>query len=154
MAARAFSPHGEVTATLMEASEPPPDVQILLRDHIESYEQLELLLLMRAARGSTWTEETLSAQLHLAQSLVGAALERLKAGGFVEAQMHGSERRYAYLGQSDKLEATINRLAAAYREYPIPIIKLMSANAIERLRTSALRTFADAFILKKDKDRG
>lgn len=138
----------------MQASEPPPDVQILLRDHIESYEQLELLLLMRADRATTWTEEALSARLHLASSLVGAALERLKAAGFLEEHRHGSERRYAYLGQSDTLEATINRLAAAYREYPIPIIKLMSANAIERLRTSALRTFADAFILKKDKDRG
>ena len=138
----------------MEASEPPPDVQILLRDHIESYEQLELLLLMRADRATVWTEETLSVRLRLALSLVGAALDRLKLAGFVEAQAHGNERRYAYLPQRDSVEATINRLAAAYREYPIPIIKLMSANAIERLRTSALRTFADAFILKKDKDRG
>jgi hypothetical protein len=138
----------------MQTSEPPHDVQILLRNHVESYEQLELLLLMRAGKGTSWTEETLSARLNMVSSLVGAALDGLKSAGFVEARVHGSEKHYAYLGQSDNVEATIDRLAAAYREYPIPIIKLMSANAIERLRTSALRTFADAFILRKDKDRG
>jgi hypothetical protein len=138
----------------MQASEPPHDVQILLRDHIESYEQLELLLLMRSERGAAWTEETLTARLHLAASLVAAALDGLKSAGFVQAQVQGGARHYTYLSQSDEVEATVDRLAAAYREYPIPIIKLMSANAIERLRTSALRTFADAFILRKDKDRG
>jgi hypothetical protein len=143
-----------VTAGLMQVSELPSDVQTLLRDHIESYEQLEVLLILRADRGTSWTEETLSPRLHLAASLVRAALDGLDSAGFVEARVHGSERRYSYLCQNDNVEATIGRLAAAYREYPIPIIKLMSANAIERLRTAALRTFADAFILRKDKNRG
>jgi predicted transcriptional regulator len=138
----------------METSEPPHDVQILLRDHIESYEQLELLLLIRADSGACWTAETLSTRLHIPASLLQAALDGLESAGFLQVQQQSGAKRHAYLCQSDTVEATIDRLAAAYRENPIPIIKLMSANAIERLRTSALRTFADAFILKKDKDRG
>jgi hypothetical protein len=43
--------------------ESPRDVQILLRDHIESYEQLELLLLLRAERGLAWTEQALGERL-------------------------------------------------------------------------------------------
>jgi hypothetical protein len=30
----------------------------------------------------------------------------------------------------------------------------MSANAINRVRTGALRAFADAFVIRKDKDDG
>jgi hypothetical protein len=138
----------------MQESELSPDVRRLLRDHIESYEQLELLLRMRADQEASWTQETLSTQLRLPASLVAAALDGLEAAKFVAARVSGSEKRYAYQRQVDHVEATLGLLAAAYREYPIPIIKQMSANAIERLRSAALRTFADAFILRKDKNRG
>ena len=139
---------------MTQESELPPDVQNLLRDHIESYEHLELLLLIRADRQISWAEETLCARLRMASALVRPALEGLKLAGMVETRVDGGVEHYAYLCQSDAVEATISRLAAAYREYPIPIIKLMSANSIERLRTAALRTFADAFILRKDKNGG
>lgn len=136
----------------MQESELPPDVDEFLRDHIESYEQLELLLIMRSDTGPSWTEETLGARLRITSAPVRAALDRLESAGFAEARVQAGEKHYAYLCQSDNVEATISRLAAAYREYPIPIIKVMSANAIERLRTAALRTFADAFIVRKDKN--
>lgn len=138
----------------MQARELPPDVQTLVCEHIESYEQLELLLIIRAEKESTWTEETLTTRLRIPVSLVRAALDGLESAGFVEVQGQGSEQRYLYLRQNDEVEATISSLTLAYRDNPIPIIKLMSANAIERLRTAALRTFADAFVLKKDKNRG
>lgn len=138
----------------MSESELPADVQVFLREHIESYEQLELLLIVRADRESRWTEGSLGTRLRLSPSPVRAALDRLAAAGFVERQAHSGEDSYAYVCQSEETEATIAQLAASYREYPIPIIKLMSANAIERLRTAALRTFSDAFVLRKGKDRG
>jgi hypothetical protein len=138
----------------MGPSELPEDVQRLLREQIESYEQLELLLLLRRERDGPWTEEILTARLGISTSLVLSALAELQAAGFVEERAHGSAKRYAYRVQSDNVEATVARLEQTYREYPIQVVKLMSANAIERVRTAALRTFADAFILKKDKDRG
>jgi len=49
---------------------------------------------------------------------------------------------------------TLARLVEVYEEQPIEIIKLMSTNAIERVRTAALRAFADAFVLHKGKDNG
>lgn len=129
-------------------------MQTLLHDHIESYEQLEMLLLMRGDAVTSWTEESLSGRLHMALSLVQVALKGLGSAGLVQARAHEGANCYSYLCQCDSVEATISRLAAAYRENPIPIIKVMSANSLERLRTAALRTFADAFILRKDKDRG
>jgi predicted transcriptional regulator len=138
----------------MQPEELPQNVQILLRDHIESYEQLELLLLLRAERGFSWSEEALSGRLRISTSLVSQALAGLRSGGFVAASANQGESRYTYVPQSDTVETSIDRLSTAYREQPMPIIKLMSSNAIERMRTAALRTFADAFLLRKDKDRG
>lgn len=151
---RAVNPGRGCHVTLTQQSELPPDVQSLLRDHIESYEQLELLLLIRADHGTSWTEEALCARLQMPSSLVQTALHGLESARFLEARTQDGKKRYSYLCQTDSVEMTIGRLTAAYREYPIPVIKLMSANAIERLRTAALRTFADAFDLRKDKNRG
>jgi len=140
--------------SVMDSNELPDDVQALLRDHIESYEQLELLLLLRAERDHRWTEEALSARLRISSSLLAVALERLKSASFLEEWLDNAEKRYTYIAQSDPIETTLGRLVQAYREHPIPIVKLMSANAIERVRTAALHTFADAFIIRKDKNRG
>lgn len=137
----------------MTADELPEDVQRLLRDQIESYEQLELLLLLRTELDRPWTAEALSARLRIPVSLAVAALDELQTVRLVEARPLGAERQYAYVPQSDRVEAALGSLAQAYREHPIPILKQMTANAIERVRTAALRTFADAFILRKDKDK-
>jgi len=134
----------------MQESELPADVQKFLRARIASYEQLELLSIMRADQSASWTAETLCERLRATSSPLQDALEGLRSGGLVAARIEGNEKHYVYVPQTDDVEATISRLVAAYREYPIPIIKLMSANAIERLRTAALRTFADAFIVRKD----
>lgn len=138
----------------MAADDLPEEVQKLLRDHIESYEQLEVLLLLRTELDHPWTVDALSARFRIAASLVSLALDGLQTGGFVEARAHGAEKQYAYIAQSNHVEATLRQLIQAYREHPIPILKQMSANAIERVRTAALRTFADAFILRKDKKDG
>jgi len=42
-----------------------------------------------------------------------------------------------------------------YSQNPARLMRLLSAHAIQRVRTSAIRAFADSFILKKkDPDRG
>lgn len=68
MSKRQFQFHTEFLrpCSAMRTSELPPDVTRLLRDHIESYEQLELLLLLREELGHSWTEEALSARLGIA----------------------------------------------------------------------------------------
>ena len=133
----------------------PEDVRALLNEHIESYEQLEVLLLLRRERYEEWTIEGLAARLHLREELIGSALEGLKAGGLVVATSATSAPRFAYRPASSGLDAAAGRLDREYAERPIRIIQLMSANAIERVRTAALHTFADAFVLKKkDSDGG
>jgi DNA-binding transcriptional regulator LsrR (DeoR family) len=136
-----------------DASDLPDDVRALLHGHIESYEQLETLLLLRREHHEAWTTEGLAARLHVRAELVERALARLKASGLVEAT-GTAPTRFAYRPTSSGLDAAAGRLEREYAERPILIIQLMSANALGRLRTAALHTFADAFVLKKDKKDG
>lgn len=139
---------------MTDASDLPEDVRALIHEHIESYEHLETLLLLRRERYEQWTSDTLAARLHVRPELVAAALASLKASGLVETT-GTAPTCFAYRAASSGLDAAVGRLEREYAERPILIIQLMSANSIERLRTAALHTFADAFILnKKDKDRG
>jgi predicted ArsR family transcriptional regulator len=129
-------------------------VRALIHEHIESYEHLETLLLLRRERHGQWTSESLAARLHVRPELIEAALASLKASGLVEAT-GAAPARFAYRAASPGLDEAVGRLEREYAERPILVIQLMSANSIERLRTAALHTFADAFVLnKKDKGRG
>jgi len=127
----------------------------MLHEHIESYEQLEVLLLLRRERYEEWTVTGLAVRLQVREELVGLALEGLRAAGLVAITGAAAAPRFAYRPVSSSLDAAASRLDREYAERPIKIIQLMSANAIERVRTAALHRFADAFVLKKnDKDRG
>lgn len=140
---------------MTDASDLPEDVRALLHEHIESYEQLEVLLLLRRERYEEWTAEGLASRLHVREELVASALDGLKSAGLVASTSTASAPRFAYRPTSSGLDAAAGRLDREYAERPIRIIQLMSANAIERVRTAALHTFADAFVLKKkDTDRG
>jgi hypothetical protein len=137
-----------------DASDLPDDVRALLQEHIESYEQLETLLLLRRERYEEWTADRLAARLRVRAELVEPALAGLAASGLVDAAGL-APTRFAYRPASSGLDAAVGRLEREYTERPILIIQLMSANAIDRVRTAALHTFADAFVLsKKDKGSG
>lgn len=139
---------------MTETDDLPEDVRALLHEHIESYEQLEVLLLLRRERYEEWTLAALATRLHVREELIGAALERLESGGLVAAVKAALAVRFAYRPGNPGLDAAAGRLDREYAERPIRIIQLMSANAIERVRTAALHGFADAFVLKKKDDDG
>ncbi|HKZ74860.1 MAG TPA: hypothetical protein VJ011_12395 [Steroidobacteraceae bacterium] len=129
----------------------PDSVRALLRDHIESYEQLELLLLLRGRPGGIWTLREIAQRMQLPDEELEEALRGLRAAGCLGERIQGDDAiRYAPrdAGQAVAIEG----LAAAYGEKPLAIIKLMSANAIERVRTAAINTFADAFVVGGKKD--
>ena len=136
------------------ADDLPADVRALLHDHIESYEQLETLLLLRREPHGQWSGRAVAERLRVRQELIHTGLAGLETSGLLQSD-GGASPRFAYRPATPRLEAAVDLLEREYVQRPILIIQLMSANAIERLRTAALHTFADAFVLKKkDKDRG
>jgi DNA-binding HxlR family transcriptional regulator len=131
----------------------PDDVRALLRERISSYEQLEILLALQNEPAGR-TGEELSSHLRIPSSLVASTLAELQARGLVQRQSLAPEAHYVYMPASPALGAAVAHLARLYVERPVTIMKIMSSNAIQRVRTGAVRAFADAFILRKDKDNG
>ncbi|MGH8259793.1 MAG: hypothetical protein ACREUG_08890 [Steroidobacteraceae bacterium] len=130
-------------------------MRALLSERIESYEELEILLALERARGTSKSADELSAALHVGSALIEPALRALEAHGLIarrDAPQLGAG--YGYEPATPALDEAVRELARAYREQPIPVIRLMSENAIQRVRTGAVRAFADAFILRRDKNDG
>ena len=129
------------------------EMSAFLRDYIDSYECLEVLLLLHRERTS-WTAEALSTRLKTRAPLIDDALASLVRSRLVIADGRKMLTSYSYADEDGAKDAIVGSLERVYRDEPIKIMQLMSANAIERLRTGALRAFADSFVLRKDKDRG
>jgi predicted transcriptional regulator len=133
----------------------PENARALLRDHVESYEQLEVLLLLRAEVGVPWTPDAVAERLRIDMGSAESALQHLATHGLVELQRQtGVTDRFCYKPQTSALATAAAALAQAYEERRAAVMALLSANAIERVRASVLHTFAEAFRLRKRKPDG
>lgn len=128
------------------------DVRDLLRDHVWSYEQLEILLALHAQPDHIWDVQAIAAQLNISLDAASEALEHLCRSNL--ASGHGQPRVFTYDPSSAARRATVDRLARTHDEQRVEIIKLMSANAMDRLRTAAMRAFAEAFVLRRKQKDG
>lgn len=131
-------------------------VQLLLRERIEAFEHLEILRKLHRQRELRWTATIVAEQLRISRSLAEAALDHLVRQQLISAAPGKDEEGtvFAYEPREPALAATIDGLLRAYDESILEIMKLMSANAIERARTQTLRFFSDAFILGRKKKDG
>lgn len=127
-------------------------VRGFLRDYIDSFESLEVLLLLRRER-TACTAEELCRRLKTRAPLIDDALTSLVRTRLVNTDQNVLTL-YTYADEDSARDAIVGSLERIYRDEPIQIIQLMSTNAIERLRTSTIRAFADAFVVRKDKDSG
>lgn len=129
------------------------EVSAFLREYIDSYECLEVLLLLRRER-TAWTAEALCTRLETRTPVIDDALAFLVRGRLLKTAGRKLGALYAYAGEDSAKDAIVSSLECAYRDEPIKIMQLLSSNAIERMRTGAIRAFADAFTLRKHKDGG
>jgi hypothetical protein len=134
----------------MSAGDLPEAVRALLHDQLKSFEELEVLLLVRARPLERWTVESASSAVHLDPALVAQALAGLEASGLVARVV--ADATYQYRPLTPVLAAAVEGLAKAYREQHAAVMSQMSINAIERIRSGPLRVFADSFLFRKRKD--
>jgi len=132
----------------------PEEVKKLLREHVTTYEHLAVLLLLYRERGRTWSTRELGQTLRVASKPVESALADLLRAGFVQGAPHESEPHYRYVA-AESVDAAVALLAREYSDNLVGVVKFLSDAAIQRLRTSALRAFSDAFvIIKRERDDG
>jgi DNA-binding transcriptional ArsR family regulator len=127
-------------------------VRSLLETHIDSFEGLEALLLLRRRRGLPMALESVHSGIRIPTRDLDAALLRLERAGLVTSRKEANTTVYTYEPKSQALSDAVERLAAAYADSPVEIARLLSVKAIERVRSEAAQLFADAFVLGRKKD--
>jgi hypothetical protein len=120
-------------------------VRLLLREHVTTFERLELLILLFRNKEQEWSVEQLCENLNMRRELAPDALAGLAAGGLVQHTADGGALRFS--PATPALAAAVEELAVAYREESAAVVSAMSVNAIERIRSGPMRNFADAFVL-------
>jgi len=107
--------------------------------------QLELLLLLQASAGRAWTAAAVAQQLRIDPSWTAGQLSELVARGLA-APATDAPDAFRYAPTPPGLDGTIVQLAKDYAERRVTVITLIFSKPVDKLRT-----FADAFRLRKDK---
>jgi hypothetical protein len=127
----------------MPAEALPAAVKQFLSQHIQSVEQLEVLLLFQANAARSWTAAEVYDVVRSSQASVAQRLEEFSAGGFL-LKTHEAPPTYRYSPPED-FRTVIDETANAYRTWRIRIIEAIFASE----EKDAARSFADAFKVRK-----
>lgn len=133
----------------------PPDVKRLIHDKINSVEQLEVLLLVRANSDKVWNAVETSRELRIQPESAATRLTDLWVGGLLEriSDSDGSdppsatEMSFRYKPSDTALAHAADGLAHAYKERRFTVIDLIFSKP-----TDTIRSFSDAFRLRRGTD--
>jgi len=130
----------------------PEDIGRLLADGVASLEGLEVLLLLRKERVRAWPLDEIARRLSIPQSSIEPALEEPVRYGLIEHERSSAGEIWRFAPRTPELDALVDRLASIYEDRRLEVMRLLSAHAMERIRNSAARAFADAFVIGRKKD--
>jgi hypothetical protein len=120
-------------------------VQRFIADHIDAAEQLDILLLLHRQPGRALDADAVAAAVYTVGPAAQRRLEALEAHGLLAADRAGAAPAWRYAPRDGALSRAVDALAEAYRHHRVDVINLVYARPAD-----PLRSFADAFKLKKD----
>ncbi len=126
----------------------PPRVKQFITDHLDSVMQLEMLLLLAGHAERVWTAGELAQQLRIDPAWVDVQLSTMAAGGLVVAT-GGSPAQFRYEPRIPELGQTVDELSQTYADRRVTVIGLIFAKP-----TDKIRSFADAFRIRKERSDG
>ncbi len=133
----------------MSGSSLTPDIDRFLFTFVHSYEELEALLLLQRDASRPWTSGDVARALSIDGANARIALQRLVQDGVVEETTVRGSPHTCYRGPREAFRALVSALSDAFEHHKIDVIAAMNRNALERMRTDALRVFADAFVIRR-----
>jgi hypothetical protein len=135
-----------VNRRIVASNNLPPHLLDFISRHVQSVEQLEILLLVSRPPITPWSPGTVYEKILSSPRSVERWLEELTRTGLLErvSDPEGSYRR----SQDDQVGAQISTLGEFYRTVPVRVIE-----AIYKREASAAQSFADAFKIKKTEDQ-
>ena len=130
----------------MNADQLPSDVRLLLRNHIQTVLQLELLLLLHAHADGWWTAEAANREHPATVDAAGQYLAALCDAKLVE-RSDGPVPQFRFAPERAQDAATVATIARLFRTHYYSIVE-----AIYAPRRRDIQDFADAFKLNKKND--
>ena len=132
----------------MARSDLHPSAKKFISQYINSVEQLETLLLMRASPDRTWDAEAINQELRTSLASAAERLRELEQRRLIAADS-SSPLRYRYEPSDTRTRDVIDLVADAYRERRVTVITFIFSKPQD-----AILEFADAFRLGKGKPDG
>ncbi|MEP7247010.1 MAG: hypothetical protein ABI885_25460 [Gammaproteobacteria bacterium] len=132
----------------MTADSLPAAVHTLLREHVMSFEQLEIILLLHRQPRQGWSATEISEDRRIPLELVADALTGLETSKLIRRIGNAGERVQLSPAEPATADA-VRALALAYQDQHASVMSSMSMNAIERIRSRTLRAFSDSFVFGK-----
>ncbi|WP_434386081.1 hypothetical protein [Melittangium boletus] len=131
----------------MHGSELPEGVRRFIAEHIESVEQLEILLLLFRHPERTWNADETSRELRISELSAGERLVDLARDTRVVRSENGG-RDYRYAPEDAERDEAVRGLVSAYAERRVTVINLIFSKP-----TDKISTFANAFRFWKGGER-
>jgi hypothetical protein len=120
------------------------DLKAFILKYVESVVDVELLILLTERREACWTPEEVARELRVEPAWAVSELARFASLGLV-SETSATPPVYRYGFRTADLETSVRDLIAMYRERRVSVIDLIYSRPSE-----AIRSFADAFRLRKD----
>ena len=120
----------------------PREIESFIASCIDSVEQVEILLALRADALRRWTAEELSRSLHSSAQSVHLRLQRLVACGLV-----ASEGALYVYGASRNTDDLVRRFLELYAHRRTAVIERIFSDS-----TDPMQSFADSFLLRRKAD--
>lgn len=117
-----------------------------MRRAVHTYEALDVLLLI-FRRGGGLTATDAARALSIREDIAEPALRQLAEAGVIGQASDDGTVRYGDIRES--FRPAVGRLADAYRDRRVDIVAIINNQAVERMRSAALRAFADAFVIRR-----
>ena len=130
----------------MTESDVSHEVRAFIAERIDSVVQLEVLLLTHADPARSWTAAAVAEQLRIDSAWAAGQLNELAARGLLSPSQDSENGGFRYAPATPELGSAVAQLAKDYAERRVTIITLIFSKPAD-----TLRSFADAFRLRKDK---
>lgn len=121
----------------------PEDIKAFILDHVDSIAELEALLVLRENPYQGWDCKEVADRIYCDENTTAGILKKLTRHGLI-APDSGSPHRFRYQQSRPEITDILNRLAAVYARYVVPLTTL-----VHQKSKGNIKSFADAFKLKK-----
>lgn len=122
-------------------------VRLFIFEHIDSVEQLEILVHMRLNSGQWMNAEKISRELRLSPVSAENRLIQLQSSQVIRENPQ-AKGEYCYVGEGSEIESTLAELSEAYRVKKHRVLELIFSPM------KRARKFAAAFRIKQDPTSG